>query len=139
MANNQKQTMRPAQKAPAKPEITIRGTRYALRFDMWALEQIEEEFGGVKKMLESLHGAEGTVLSKAMSTVFRILANSARDYEGLVPNVTGDEVRHVPVGQLTAAVHAAIDAGMKAETANGNEADDKPHDAFEEEYDEKNV
>ena len=133
MANNQKQ------KAPAKPEITIRGKRYELRFDMWALEQIEEEFGGVKKMLMSLHGAEGTVLSKAMSTVFRILANSARDSAGLEPNVTGDEVRHVSVGLLTQAVHAAIDAGMKSETSGGNEADDNVHDAYEEEYDEKNV
>ena len=122
-----------------KPEITIRGKKYELRFDMWALEQIEEEFGGVKKMLENLRSTEGASLSRSMSTVFRILANSARDYAGLEPNVTGDEVRHVPVGELTKAVNAALDHGMKSETTGGNEADDEPQDALEEEYNEKNT
>jgi hypothetical protein len=106
---------------------------------MWALEQIESEFGGVKKMYDSLRGGDGTVnLSKAMATVFRILANSSRDAAGLTTNVTGDEVRHVSVGKLTEAVHAAINEGMKAETQDGNEADDEVHDEYLEEI-EKNV
>jgi len=116
--------------------ITIKGTKYELRFDMWALEQIEEEFGGVKKMYESLSG-QGASLVKSMSVVFKILANSARDYAGLAPNVTGEEVRHTSVGKLTAAVHAAINEGMKAETSGGNEADDSVHDEYLEEI-EKN-
>jgi hypothetical protein len=119
--------------------ITIKGAKYDLLFDMWALEQIESEFGGVKKMYDSLRGGDGTVnLSKAMATVFRILANSARDAAGLTTNVTGDEVRHVSVGKLTEAVHAAINEGMKAETQDGNEADDEVHDEYLEEI-EKNV
>jgi len=118
--------------------IIVKGTKYDLRFDLYALEQIEEEFGGVKQMYESLRGAEGKSLTKAMSTIFRILANSARDYAGLTANVTGDEVRHEPVGKLTAAVHAAIEEGMKSETTGGNEADDQVHDEYLEEI-EKNV
>lgn len=116
--------------------ITIKGVKYDLRFDMWALEQIENEFGGVKKMYESLAGKDASLV-KSMSVVFRILANSARDYAGLKPNVTGEEVRHTSVGLLTRAVHEAIDEGMKAETANGNEADDQVHDEYLEEI-EKN-
>ena len=134
MADNAKK----AAKTP-KPWIIIRGKKYELRFDVWALEQIEEEFGGVSNMMESLNGQGGAMLSKAMVTVFRILANSARDYAGLEPNVTGDEVRHEPVGKLTEAVAAAIAAGRRSETTGGNEADDEIYDAYEDEYDEKNV
>jgi len=117
--------------------IVIRGKKYNLLFDMWALEQIEQEFGGVKKMYESLRG-DGTSMATAMSTVFRILANSARDAAGLTANVTGEEVRHTSVGKLTRAVHDAIEEGMKSETTGGNEADDDVHDEYLEEI-EKNV
>lgn len=119
-------------------KITIRGTDYELLFDMWALEQIEKEFGGVQKMYDNLRGNNGASLAKAMCTVFRILANSARDAAGLATNVTGDEVRHTPIGELTRAVHEAIEEGMKAETQNGNEADDDIHDEYLEEI-EKNA
>jgi len=118
--------------------ITINGTKYDLLFDMWALEQIEQEFGGIKKMFASLQGAEGTSLSKTVSVVFRILANSARDAAGLAPIVTGDEVKHTPVGKVVAIVKQAIEEGSKAETSGGNEADDKIHDEYLEEI-EKNV
>lgn len=118
--------------------IKIRGTEYELLFDMWALEEIEKEFGGIKKMWENLRGGDGASLSKAMATVFKILANSARDAAGLATNVTGDEVRHVPVGKLTEAVHQAIEEGMKSETTGGNEADDEIHDEYLDEI-EKNV
>ena len=118
--------------------ITIRGTKYELLFDMWSLEQIEKEFGGVRKMFEAMNGADGASLATAMSTIFRILANSARDAAGLAATVTGDEVRHTPVGLLTAAVKQAIEEGMKSETTGGNEADDAVHDEYLEEL-EKNV
>ena len=118
--------------------VTIKGTKYDLLFDMWALEQIETEFGGVNKMLQNLHGGEDVSMTAALRTVFRILANCARDAQGLALNVTGDEIRHCPVGQLTAAVRKAIEEGMKSETTGGNEADDSVHDEYLEEI-EKNV
>lgn len=52
--------------------------------------------------------------------------------------MTGNEVRHTPVGLLTAAVKQAIEEGMKSETTGGNEADDTVHDEYLEEL-EKNV
>ena len=119
--------------------ITIRGTKYELLFDMWALEQIEQEFGGVRKMYANLRGAEGTEnVAKTMAAVFRILGNSARDAAGMAPNLTVDEVRHVSVGKITEAIREAIDEGMKSETTDGNEADDEVHDEYLEEL-EKNV
>ena len=118
--------------------IIVKGKKYDLLFDMWALEQIEEEFGGVKAMFESLNGNNGTSLAKAMSAIFRILANSARDAAGLPTNVTGEEVRHMSIGKLTAAVHQAIDEGMKSETSAGGAADDETHDAYLDEIDRKN-
>jgi hypothetical protein len=117
--------------------IIIKGKKYELLFDMWALEEIEKEFGGVKKMYEALWGGEGTSLAATMQTVFRILANSARDAAGLTANVTVEEVRHTPVGKLTAAVHEAIEEGMKSETSGGNEADDSIHDEYLEEIEKK--
>lgn len=138
-ASRQATAQNKQQEQTARPEVTIRGKRYPLRFDLWALEQIEEEFGGVSKMLTNLRGGEGTVMSATIRTVFRIMANCARDYAGLAPNLTGDEVRHTAMGPLTAAIYAAIDRGMKAETSGGGEADDEPYDAYAEEYDEKNV
>ena len=34
--------------------ITVNGKEYGLRFDMYAMEQIEDEFGSVKKVFETL-------------------------------------------------------------------------------------
>ena len=119
--------------------ITIRGTKYELLFDMWALEQIEQEFGGIKNMYRNLRGEEGTEnVAKTMAGVFKILGNSARDAAGLATNLTGDEVKHVSVGRITEAIRSAIDEGMKSETTGGNEADDDVHDEYLEEI-EKNV
>lgn len=118
--------------------IIIKGKKYDLLFDMWSLEQIEQEFGGVKAMYDGLRGADSRSMAATMSTVFRILANSARDAAGLEPNVTGDEVRHTSVGKLTEAVREAIQEGMKSETTGGGEADDQVHDEYLDEI-EKNV
>ena len=60
--------------------IEIKGKEYPLRFDMYAMEQIEEEFGGIRPMFESMRGSEGTQgVAKTLRIVFRVLANSARN------------------------------------------------------------
>ena len=59
--------MKPEEKKPEKkPEVRINGQLYRLRFDLWALEQIEEEFGGVREAFQQLRGAK-------MSTAVRKL------------------------------------------------------------------
>jgi len=118
--------------------ITIKGKKYPLRFDMYAMEQIEAEFGGLRPMFEALGGGEGASIVKALRSVFRILANSARNEMDLPENVTGEEIRHSSVKAVTDAVRAAIEEGMKSETTGGNEADDEIHDEYLEEIEAKN-
>ena len=122
----------------SKAKVTLNGQVYRLRFDVWALEQIEDEFGGVREAFESLRGKK---MSKSVKTLFRIMANCKRNADGLPENVTGDEIpAHASIGTLTevaAAVKAAVAEGMESET-NGGEADDDVHDGYAEEYDRKN-
>ena len=125
--------------APAgKPEVTLNGRTYRLRFDLQALEQIEEEFGGLKEAFQALRGG-GMV--KAVRKLFRILANSQRDYEDLPRDVTEDAIgKHTGMGkmvEISAAIQAAVEKGMESET-NGGEADDTEQDALAELYDQKN-
>ena len=125
--------------APAgKPEVELNGVTYRLRFDLQALEQIEESFGGLKEAFQALRGG-GMV--KAVRKLFAILANSQKDYEDKPMDVTEDTVgRHTGMGKLveiSAAIQAAVEKGMESET-NGGEADDEEHDALAEIYDEKN-
>ena len=125
--------------APAgKPEVELNGVIYRLRFDLQALEQSEESFGGLKEAFQALRGG-GMV--KAVRKLFAILANSQKDYEDKPMDVTEDTVgRHTGMAKLveiSAAIQAAVEKGMESET-NGGEADDEEHDALAEIYDEKN-
>ena len=122
----------------AKPEVRINGQMYRLRFDLWALEQIEEEFGGVREAFGQLRGAK---MSQAVRKLFRILANCQRNLDGLPEDVTEEVIgRHTSLAKLTeisGAIQAAVEKGMESET-NGGEADDEKQDALAEEYEEKN-
>lgn len=131
--------MKPEEKKPGKkPEVRINGQLYRLRFDLWALEQIEEEFGGVREAFQQLRGAK---MSTAVRKLFRILANCQRNLDGMPEDVTEDVIsRHTSMAKLaeiSGAIQAAVEKGMESET-NGGEADDEVHDALAEEYDQKN-
>ena len=118
--------------------INIKGKEYPLRFDMYAMEQIENEFGGIREMFECMRGGEGKGVAKTLQTIFRILANSARNELDLPENVTGEEIRHEKVQKVSDAIGAAINEGMKSETTGGNEADDEVCDEYLEEIEAKN-
>ena len=131
--------MKSEEKKPEKkPEVRINGQLYRLRFDLWALEQIEEEFGGVREAFQQLRGAK---MSTAVRKLFRILANCQRNLDGMPEDVTEDVIsRHTSMAKLaeiSGAIQAAVEKGMESET-NGGEADDEVHDALAEEYDQKN-
>ena len=121
-----------------KPEVRIGGVLYRLRFDLGALEEIEAEYGGVREAFKALSGAGMTA---AVRKLFRICANCQRDYDGMPADVTEETIgKHTSLGkiaEISAAIQAAVDIGMKSET-DGGEADDEPQDALAEEYDEKN-
>ena len=117
--------------------ITVNGKEYGLRFDMYAMEQIEDEFGSVKKVFETLK--DGKQL-KATRTLFRILANSYLSYNDKEETVTGDEIKHADIAmisEISEAVQKAIAEGSKSETTGGNEADDEVHDVYLEEIERK--
>ena len=117
--------------------VTINGKKYGLRFDLYAMESIEEEFGSVKKVFETLK--DGAQL-KATRMLFRILANSYLSFNGEKETVTGDEIKHADmkmIREISDAVQKAIVEGSKSETTGGNEADDEVHDVFLEEIEKK--
>ena len=120
-------------------KVTIGDKEYGLRFDLYSMEQIEEEFGGVKTVFDTLK--EGKHQIKTTRTLFRILANSYLSYNGREETVTGDEIKHAGmdmIRSISEAVQAAIAEGSKSETTGGNEADDEVHDMFLEEIERKN-
>lgn len=118
--------------------ITVNGKEYGLRFDLYAMEQVEETFGSVKGAFDGLR--EGKQI-KTTRTLFRILANSWLGYHGQEETVTGDEIKHADMNtvmELSKAIQEAIAEGAKSETTGGNEADDSVHDVFLEEIERKN-
>ena len=122
-----------------KPEVRINGQLYRLRFDLWALEQIENEFGGVQEAFRKLTGGE---MVKTIRKLFSILANSQRNMDGMPEDVTGDEIsKHEGMAKLqeiAGAIRAAVEAGMKSETKDGGEASDRKENPLDKEYEQKN-
>ena len=119
-------------------ETRIEGRVYELKFDLYALEQVQEEYDGLQDLFEQLAGRKQV---KALKAIFRIMANAARADRGDPESVTGDEILRLTIAemkQLSRDIQTEIRKSMKKETADGNEADDEVHDLYEDEEDEKN-
>ena len=125
-----------------KPEIRINGQLYKLRFDLYAFEQIEEQFGGIREAFNSLSPAGGGKILPVAKKLFAILANSQRNMDGLPENVTGEEItKHEPISkllELSTVIKAAIVQGRYSETADGGPASDVKKNPIKEEYEAKN-
>lgn len=120
--------------------VSVNGKDYELRFDLYAMEQLEEAFGSLKEMFAALTSGKNSV--KTVSLLFKVMANSALSFDGKEETVTGNEIKHMHVSDLKSimeCVKAAMQEGMKAETMDGNEADDSVHDGYLEEIERKNV
>ena len=118
-------------------KLKIGENEYGLRMDLYALEQIEEEFGSMQEVMTKVQGGG----SKAMRSLFRILANAQLSYEGKEETVTGDELKALRVSAMVGighAIRAAVEEGMKSETTEGAEADDEVYDVYLSEIDAKN-
>ena len=122
-----------------KAEVVINGQNYRLRFDLYAFEQIEEQYGGLREAFKALNS--GKVMQN-VKKLFAILANSQRNADGMPEDVTGEEIpKHGSVNTLLAiseAIKAAIYQGRRAETADGGPASDKKANPLEKEYEAKN-
>ena len=112
-------------------KATVNGVEYELRFDLDAMEQVEDTFGSLKEMFTLLR--EGRQQVRTVRTMFLILANSASDYAGDGRKVDEKALKHLPLEKLKElgdAIRAALEEGMHAETVDGNEADDNVHDGY---------
>ena len=122
-----------------KPEVRINGQLYRLRFDLWALEQIEQEFGGIRQAFMAMD--DGSMV-QTVRKLFAILANCQRNYDGLPEDITGDVItRHESMAKLreiSVAIRAAMTEGMRSETSDGGKASDKKKNPLDEEYNAKN-
>lgn len=122
-----------------KNEVRINGKLYRLRFDLWALEQLEEQFGGIRQAFEQMNGGK---MVQTVRKLFAIMANCQRNIDGLPEDVTGNEITGheslAKLNEISAAIKAAIEEGMNAETADGGAASDKAANPLEKEYEEKN-
>lgn len=125
----------------AKPEVRINGQMYRLRFDLWALEQIEKEFGGVRQAFDAITAGSGMVA--ATRKLFAIMANCQRNLDGMPETVTGEEIggheSMAKLKEISDAIRAAVRDGMKSETKDGGEASDKKANPLDKEYEEKNA
>ena len=123
-----------------KPEVRINGQLYRLRFDLYAFEQVEEQFGGLREAFSAMNG-NGKIL-QTVKKLFAILANSQRNMDGMPEDVTGEEIsKHESIGKLkeiATAIKAAMVQGMISETADGGPASDKKVNPIEKEYEAKN-
>ena len=118
-------------------KLKIGETEYGLRLDMYAMEMIEDKFGGMKEMFDSIQAGG----SKSIRSLFMILANAQLSYEGKEETVTGDELKSLRVAAVAGigrAISAAVEEGMKSETTEGAEADDEVFDVYMSEIEAKN-
>ena len=122
-----------------KPEVELNGQIYRLKFDMYAYEQIEEQYGGVKEAFSALTGGK---IIENVKKLFAILVNCQRDADGMPANATGEEIpRHASIAkvlEINEAIKAAIYQGRHAETVPGGPASDKKLNPIEAEYEAKN-
>ena len=123
----------------AKRNFNYRGKVYPLMMDLYALEQIEEEFGGMRQVQEAITKGKQFQTMKAL---FRILGNAALEDMDQPETLTGDEIKRATLEELamlTAIVFQLIDISGKTQTGDGEVASDERKELYQDEYDEKNA
>lgn len=114
-------------------KVNIGKENYDLVLSLYAMEQIETEFGNLKTALEQFRaGAHNIKVVKAM---FRILANAGLHAKGQPETVTGEEIANMGLKgleQISLALNTALEESMRAETVGGGEADDDAADVYAE-------
>lgn len=119
-------------------KIRIGGVEYSLTMDMYALEMIEEKWGGMRQAQEAMkNGKTFTTLRE----IFVILCNAAKEAQDLPEDTPEDAIRHATIeeiAELTQLVQDLILYGKRTETAAGQEASDERTELYQDEEDEKN-
>ena len=78
--------------------VTIGSREYLLRFDMRALEGVEDAFEGIDGLFNAMQGKHRT---RSIRTIFRILANSGEISQGREATITGEEVFGLTMPEMT--------------------------------------
>lgn len=118
-------------------KVKISGKEYDLRMSLWASDRIQEEYGDIQQAMNKFRKEKSMAMVKKM---FVILANAGRKYAKQPMDVTEEVLEDCTLGdisEISVAMRQAMDETMKAETVNGNEADDEPADAFAAELEQK--
>lgn len=105
--------------------VKVKGIEYDLRFDLGAMEDVENEFGSTGALFQDIKDQK----YKSFKVLLRIMINSALEYAGEDKRVTDKDLRSVPLDELRKVV-PVLNASMHAETIDGGEADDSVHDGY---------
>lgn len=111
-------------------KVTIRGTEYDLRVNLWVTEQIEEKYGDFSQAMQQFRKKRKVSQVREM---FAILANAGRMHAGQPMDVKPEEINDCTLydlDRIAQAMAQAMEEGMRAETVNGAEADDEPADVY---------
>ncbi len=115
-------------------KITLSGKTYELAMSLYAMTQIEEEFGDLREAMQKFRGNNRSV--KMIKSMFRIMANAAKHARKEPEDITGDEIDNIGLKgleSLSKALRQVMDESLNAETVNGGLADDEEADVYAEE------
>lgn len=123
-----------------KPIIfKYRGKEFPMILDLYALEKIEEELGGMTEVQKCLRSGKQFITIRKL---FRIFANAGLEWMDQEETVTGDEIKRATVDEmkeLADVIRMIITAGEYSETKAGEVAGDEKVDLYHDEEDEKNA
>lgn len=116
-------------------EITIKGKPYKVEMNLWAMEQIEEQFGGIQAMFQAISSGKRMMWSAV--EILRILINAPIVREAVETNTKPDLLSHAYIASnLRGADLEAIKGIVSATTTEGMHSrmkdpdmDDEVHDA----------
>lgn len=115
-------------------KVNIGGKEYRLELTIYAMGQIEDQYGDLKTAMTQFRGGGNNI--KMVKNMFRIMANAAKHKAKEPEDITGDELDDMGLWELNAlaiAMRAAMEESVRAETVDGGPADDEDHDVYEEE------
>ncbi len=123
----------------AKRNYNFRGTVYPLMMDLYALEKIEEEFGGMRKVQEEIRTGKQF---QTIKRLFTILGNAALEDMDQPETLTGEEIRRATLDEiatLMTLIFQLIDLSGQTQTGDGEAGSDMRKELYEDEEDEKNA
>lgn len=118
-------------------KLELNGVTYDLRMSLWAMGQLEQEYGDLQETIKKFTAGRSISMTKGM---FRILANAGLHARKMPETVTGDEIDDLGLGglkKLTETLRRVMEESMEAETVGGGPADDEDFDVYADEMEKR--